>query len=475
MNSHLAKNTFYLTFASIGQKLIAFIYFLFVARALQPELTGKYFLAVSIAMIFSVLADFGITSVVVREIAKSPEKTVSFTCRALTLKIPFLLLGYACAVSAAWLFGYEMDIIWLTALSGLSLILDSVHLFFYGVLRGHQRLNIESVGMLLGQIITAIIGGIILWISPSLMLLMLALVAGSLTNALLSGSILLKRYGIELLSLKWDPYFARQLMRTALPFALAAIFVKVYSYVDTLFISKWLNATSVGLYGLAYKLTYAFQFLPLAFTAALYPNFSASVVHNREQLPKLFHRAMWYMMLISIPISLGIWIIAEPLVLLAGSAYQAAAPVLSVLVFVLIPIFLDFPVGSLLNASNKQSTKTKIMGATMLINIVMNVILIPIVGMLGAAIAALVSFIFMLIAGLYFVSKLIPEISLAPIIRDMILIVLSGFVMAIVGKLTIAFIGWIIVIPLCGFVYFFTLFFTRVLTIEDLKQFKSHL
>lgn len=472
MSAPLTKNTFYLTLASVGQKLIAFVYFLFVARVLQPELTGRYFLAISIAMIFSVLADFGITSVTIREIAKAPEKTSELISRSLTLKIPFLFLGYFCAIGAAWLFGYESEIIWLTALSALSLILDSIHLFFYGVLRGHQRLGMESIGMFFGQVTTAIVGGFILWLQPSLMLLIFALVVGSFFNVVLSGVVLFKRFGAQSFVPKWDVIFAKALMRMALPFALAAIFVKVYSYVDTLLISKWIDTTAVGLYGLAYKFTYAFQFLPLAFTAALYPSFSASLVHDKKNLPKLFHRALWYMMLLSTPITLGIWLIAEPLVLLAGEAYQAAAPVLSLLVFVLIPIFLDFPVGSLLNASNKQATKTAIMGATMVINLVLNAILIPIIGILGAAIAALVSFIFMLLVGLFFIVKYIPDISFAPIIRDVSLIASCGFFMVVVGKLLLPFISWIAVIPLCGLVYFATLLSVHVLTIEDLKQFK---
>lgn len=475
MTGSLTKNTFNLTLASIGQKIIAFVYFLFVARVLQPELTGKYFLAISIAMIFSVLADFGITSVTIREIAKTPEKTSELISRSLTLKIPLLLLGYLSALLAAWLFGYESEIIWLTTLSALSLVLDSVHLFFYGVLRGHQRLGIESIGMFFGQITTATIGGLILWLHPSLVLLMLALVAGSLFNVLLSSVVLLKRFGKSILTLRWDASFVRQLLRMALPFALSAIFVKIYSYVDTLLISKWLDTEAVGLYGLAYKLTYAFQFLPLAFAAALYPSFSSTMVRDPGQLPRLFHRALWYMMLLSTPIVLGIWLIAEPLVLLAGEAYQSAAPVLSLLIFVLIPIFLDFPIGSLLNAANRQGTKTTIMGMTMLVNVILNIVSIPLFGILGAAMAALVSFVFMFIAGFFFVPRLIPEFRFFPLLRDLFLIALSGVLMMLVGTFALPIIGWISVIPLCGIIYLLSLLATRVLKIDDFKQFKQRL
>lgn len=475
MSAHLAKNTFDLTLASVGQKLIAFVYFLFVARIMQPELTGQYFLSVSIALIFSVLADFGITSVVIREMAKSPDKTDHILRRALAMKIPLLFIGYLFAVSAAVLFGYDRDVIWLTSLAGISLVLDSVHLLFYGVLRGHHQLRVESIGMFFGQVTTVVVGGLILWLAPSLTLLVLALVAGSVFNVLISGMALIRRFGKSIFLPIWDQVFFRQLMKMALPFALAAIFVKVYSYVDTLFISKLLDTTAVGLYSIAYKFTYAFQFLPLAFIAALYPSFSSAVAHDAQKLPRIFHRAMWYMMILSTPLVLGIWLIADQAVLLAGDAYAAAAPVLSLLIFVLLPIFLDFPIGALLNASNRQATKTAIMGVTMVINIVLNAMFVPVFGILGAAMAALISFVFMFGAGLFFIPRLIPQFRFAPLLRDLVLIGLSGVFMVLIGVIAKPLVGWIAVIPLCGVAYILALFATRVVTKKDMQALKHTL
>ncbi len=472
MNASIAKNTFYLTLASVGQKLIAFVYFLFVARIMQPELTGQYFLSVSIAMIFSVIADFGITPVVIREIAQTPKNTTDILRRALAMKIPLLLIGYACAIGAAMIFGYPKEIIWLTIFSGISLVLDSVHLLFYGVLRGHQHLRVESLGMFAGQAITALIGAVVLWQLPSLTLLMLALIAGSAFNVILSLFAVVNRFGARSLMPIWEQKYLRHLLNMALPFALAAIFVKVYSYVDTLLISKFLDTTAVGLYSIAYKFTYAFQFLPLAFIAALYPRFSSAAVHDQDQLSHLFERAMWYMMLLSIPLTLGIWLISDQAVLLVGSAYANSATVLSVLIFVLIPIFLDFPIGALLNASNRQATKTTIMGLTMVINIVLNVIFVPIVGILGAAIAALISFLFMFGAGLFFVPRLIPTFRFRQLLRDLAVIAFSGILMLIAGVIAKPFIGWIAVIPVCGAVYLLSLFATHALTLKDLRQLK---
>ncbi|MBI5370245.1 flippase [Candidatus Uhrbacteria bacterium] len=473
MSGLLAKNTLYLTIASVGQKLVAFVYFLFVARIMQPERTGQYFLTVSIALIFSVIADFGMTPVVIREIAKSPQETPRLLSRALSLKIPLFIIAYASAIAAALLLHYEREVVMLTMVAGLSLILDSLHLLFYGVLRGHQNLSIEATGMLTGQAVTAMVGGLSLFIHPSLLWLTFALVLGSATNVTLSSRALIARFGWSILKPHWNSANAKHLLSLALPFALAAIFVKVYSYVDSLFISKFIDTTAVGIYSIAYKFTYAFQFLPLAFTAGLYPSISAALEHHPARVPHLLRRALWYMMLISTPLVLGLWLIANQAVVLAGSAYRASGPVLSLLVFVLIPIFLDFPIGSLLNAGNRQTTKTIIMGFTMVINILLNAVLVPKIGIQGAAISALLSFSFMFISGLFFIKPVIPAFRFGPSLFDAVRFGISGLFMVMVGRLLMPIIGWMAIIPVCVAVYIIALVLTRLLVLNDVRKLKS--
>jgi len=473
VSTDLARNTLYLTVASVGQKLIAFVYFLFLARVMEPELTGLYFLAISIAMIFSVLADFGITPVTIREIAAHPEQTHTLFRRALAVKIPLLLIGYLLTILCVPVLGYSRELLPLVALSGLSLVLDSIHLLFYGVLRGHQQLQFEAIGMFCGQVIVVMIGGAALFFYPSIPLLLTALVSGSAFNVFVSATTVVKRFGWQMLVPDAERTFSMRLIHMAFPFALSAIFVKVYSYIDTVFISKFLTTSAVGLYSVAYKLTYAFQFIPLSFTAALYPNFSAMLQREPAAAASLLRRALWYMLIVSTPITLGLWLIAEPLVLLAGASYAPSAPVLAVLVFVLIPIFLDFPIGSLLNAAGRQATKTAIMGATMVVNVLFNILLIPRIGVLGAAYAALASFLFMFLAGLWAVRGLVPSFSFTAFLRDLSWILLSGGVMAAIGRLALPAIGWIAVIPLCALVYGLALVATRSFTKADWVKVRS--
>lgn len=454
----MARNTAFLTVASVGQKIIAFVYFLFLARVMMPELTGQYFLAISITVIFTVVADMGITPVIIREVAKQPNRARELLSHAIALKIPLFIIAMSAAILITVALGYDTTLQKLVALATLVLALDATHLLLYGVLRGFQQLRYESLGVFAGQLTIGIIGGAVLWQHPSLTLLVVALLSGSVMNVLVSGTKIIRLLGAGSLIPRWQRSDAIWIARSAIPFALSSIFVKVYSYLDSIIISKFLDTASVGIYSIAYKFTYAFQFLPLAFVAALYPGMSAVVGKDQDELSRIFLRAMWYMAILSTPIVLGIWAVAPEVVLLAGSDYALAAPVLATLVFVLVPIFLDFPVGSLLNASGLQGVKTAIMGITMVINAVLNWFLIPRFGIMGAAYAALVCFSFMIVAGLLFVPRIIPSFRFARLLMTILPIFACGVVMVGVVMCLKSFIEWYFIVPVGAAVYVVSLF-----------------
>ncbi len=469
MTLPLAKNTLYLTLASIGQKVLAFVYFLFLARIMQPENTGAYFLALSITTIFSVISDFGITPVIIREVAKRPTEALPLIQRALGAKLPLMVVGVIGAVASTWLLGYDAMILELVLLASIVMLADAISLFYYGILRGHHALKYESLGIFVGQLCTALFGGAVLLVYPNLHLLVAALIFGSVFNMIFSAQRVVRLLGLRSLLPCVDRVWLKRFFRVALPFALAGIFVKVYSYVDSVFLSWYVGIGAVGIYSVAYKLTYSFQFMPLAFVAALYPGMSALVRTDRPRLARLFQHAMWYMMLIATPISFGIFAVAPDLVLLAGEDYASAAPVLQILVLVLIPIFLDFPIGSLLNASDRQGLKTAIMGATMVVNVVANMLLIPRFEIIGAAYAGLASFWFLFLVGLYFVPRVLPEYRMRHLLRMALPIAASGAVMAMAAIFLRTVLDLLLVIPVCAVVYVGCLFVTRSVKVEHVR------
>jgi O-antigen/teichoic acid export membrane protein len=406
----IAKNASWLLLATTGQKIIAFLTFTVAARIVGVEVTGEYFFAVAITSAIATIGDLGLTPVIIRSFAAKEAQEKRLLGSAFRLKLIYIPI----AVIGALLFGFMrgVDGVVLTTLFIMLAVMtaDAIHLLIYGVLRGRQQLRYEAWGMFLGQIlggVTAISAAFLHWGAPGLAV---ALLVASVWNVGWSWYCSNKeRIRFE----KPEKGDYHRIFMHALPFALAGLFVKVYSYLDTIMIEAFHGKMAVGNYAVAYKVTYAFQFIPLVFTAALYPAMSSVFARkDKEEMKNVFSGSLRLMAIVSAPLSAGLSAIAPKFVLDAyGVSFIGAIAPLTVLPWVLIPIFLDFPVGSMLNASHRAHLKTTAMGITMVINAILNALLVPIYGPVGAGWSAIVSFTFLFMMGLWFSRREIPSIA----------------------------------------------------------------
>ncbi|MFH1767102.1 MAG: polysaccharide biosynthesis C-terminal domain-containing protein, partial [Patescibacteria group bacterium] len=312
--------------------------------------------------------------------------------------------------------------------------------------------------------------GIIMMASghATIAILVVALMIGSLWNMGFSVVQVIRRLGwtaiIPTWTLGWKPF------KMAFAFFLAAVFVKVYSYVDSLILGKIIGNEAVGIYSVAYKLTYSFQFLPLAFVAALYPTMSAQA-HDPNKLKKTLLDSFWYLAILVAPIVFGIWSLAPEIInAFYGAEYAASVLPLQFLIFVLIFIFLDFPIGSLLNATNRQAIKTGIMGVTMIINLVANLIFIPIFGVVGATFAALISFSFLFLGGWHFVKKVV-KVNIWELLGRIWGVFLAAIIMAAVVILVKPYVHFVLAIPLGAIVYISIAFGVKAIVWEHVRAF----
>lgn len=467
--SQLAKNTIFLTFASIAQKAIAFLYFAVVARTIGDEATGSYFLALALTTTIGVLDDVGLTSVLIREVAKTPEKASDYLRSVMGVKIFTMPLTVLVAWFLPTVLGFSQEAADLTKIAVVIMLLDTLSVSFYGVMRGFHNLKFESLGIFVGQSITAIVGVAALFSGErDLRYLILALMLGSLWNAGFAAFQVARKIGWQSLV----PSFVHSagMLRTSFMFFMAAVFVKVYSYVDSFTINMTLGKAAVGVYSVAYKLTYAFQFLPMAFVGALYPTLSAQA-HDPALVNKTLSGSFRYMALLGAPIVFGIAPLAPEIIgFFYGSDFSDAAGTLSVLIFVLLFIFLDFPIGALLNASGRPHIKTGIMGITMIINVVANLVLVPEFGVVGAAYAGLLSFIFMFFAGLVAVWKS-SDLRVSQMVSLTGPYLLAGGVMSLVVLGTKTVVPWIATVPIGAVVFMSLTYLLGGVTRADIQGF----
>jgi len=402
---NIARNTSYLTLALILQKIISFTYFIILTRAIGLEMMGQYYAALSFTTIFAIFIDLGFANTLTREVAKHQEQAESWLGNVVSLKIPLAVLTLILAIGTAIFFGYSSLSFQLIMISSVCMILDSFTTTFFSAVRGFHNLKFESISSVIYQLIVLVLGYLALRYGLGVRTAMAVLAIASIYNFIYS--LIVVRYR---LNLKWKLLYQKDFIRNIFviswPFALFAIFQRLYLYLDSVMIGALANYHEVGVYQIAFKIIFALQFLPMAFTASLYPAMSSYWIDNREQLVSSFERAINYLIIISLPIIGGVIALDDKIVDLFKAGDEALWP-LRISILALFFIFVNFPIGSLLNACDRQRRNLSFMIAVTIISVSANFLLIPKYGAIGASITVLGTNAIMFILGMIETKRII--------------------------------------------------------------------
>lgn len=464
--SKIARNTSFFTLALVLQKIISLTYFTIYARALGPADLGQYYFAISVTSIFSIFIDLGLGNVVTREVAKYPEKARAIAASAVAVKLPLALITILAVVgwSAAW--HYDGPTTQLIYISAIAMLLDSFTGVCFAVIRGRHNLFYESIASVLFQVIILVLSLIVLAKQLPIQWLMLTMVAASLFNFIYAFAVLSSVWKIFPKPV-WDKALIKQLFMIALPFGVFVIVQRFYTYFDSVLLFKFLGDWAVGLYQVPFKIIVALQFLPMAFVASLYPALSYYWQHNREQLAGAFEQSVKYCLAIAIPVTLGAIVLAEQIVLLFKESFSETALLLQVSMIAVPFMFLGFPVGSFLNACDRQKRNTINMTITALISAGLNIILIPRFGVMGACLTTVITSILMLVLGWVVLPK-ITAIHWKTIIITTLRFLTAGGIMALFTLVIKSYFHPIINIILAAVVYALAVYAVRGITKEDI-------
>jgi O-antigen/teichoic acid export membrane protein len=407
MSYTVTQNTSFLTAASIMQKVISFVYFTFVARLIGVENTGVYFFAITFTTIFTVVADFGMGPVLTREAARYPDSSERYLNTVFWSKIFFGVGAYLLVIFFINILDYPATTKLLVYLSGITMFFDNLHAVFYSIFRARKNLIYESIGIVGSQGLTLIIGSIALFNHWPLYWLILAYTIPAFLNFVFSSLALKKVYGFRY-GWNFDSGIFKLFLGFAFPFALAGIISRLYSYSDSLIMSKMLGPQELGWWSVPYKITFAFQFIPVALSASIYPVMSSLFLDQKEKIGELFLKSWRYLFTIVFPLSFGLIALASPIIIkLYKPQFAPAIPVLRILLISLIFGYLGFITSATLNATNRQKIQTSLLALALVINIIFNLILLPKIGIIGAAFSALFSNVVLCVGGFWFCRQIV--------------------------------------------------------------------
>jgi len=458
--TNLAKNTTYFTAALTVQKILAFIYFWFIANSLFPGQLGQYIFALSFTTLFSIFIDLGLSPVLTREAAKSKDRANLYLKNVIGLKIPLAIITLIVAWLVINITGKEAAVRLLVYLASVIMILDSFSLSFWVIFRARRTLKYESVATIAVQIIIFVLGIIALKTTGQVKHLMLALLAASTFNFLLSLGLLKFKLKFSLkpqLNSEVTKYF----LKIIPAFALAGIFVKIYNASDSVLLSYLAGDEAVGFFAVPAKVVYALQqVIPAAFSAVIFPAFSYYYATSKQLLAKTFNQAFIYLTIISLPISAGLIILVPQIINLFWPNYQQVVPTFLVMSLAIPFIFLAFPTGYLLNAADRQKNTTINRGIITALAVTLNVILIPRLSFFGAGITFLVTNFILLFLDFYWVRKVIA-LDFSVLAKAVFKSLLAAAAMAVVIIFIKPYFHLLLLVPAGVLIYFISLYFLK--------------
>lgn len=472
----IAKNTSYLTIAFIIQKILSFFYYTFLAHSLEPDQLGKYTFAILYSSIFVIFMDFGLGPILTREVARNKEKLRDILEDILGIKL-ILVIGSLFALYGTFFIlrsfrDIPLDTVNLVYLASLVIVLDTFTFTFFSIFRAYQVLIYEAIGVVIYQIIIITVGIAALGSGLPVAYAVFAVICGSLFHFSYSSFLIFKRLRLSP-NLRFSPSRAKTLLKISAPFALAGIFFKLNGSVDTVMLEFLASERYVAWYGIALKLTTALTVLPGAFATSFFPAMSYYYKHDREKLTKIFERSMFYLFAISLPIAAGTFVLSRNLILtIYPDVYEASYQSLQIFMISLFFVFINYPIGNLLNASDRQTRNTVNMGIAMLVNIILNIYFIPRHTFIGATIAAAISAFVLVCLGIIPVWRVI-HFQWSYLLKKFVLTLLASLLMGISLFFLQGAVPLLGLFGLAAVLYVACLFIVRAITPSEIHALKS--
>ena len=370
---------------------ISFVVSIFVVRYLGPKDFGLYSYSLSFFWLFASLSTLGLESITTREIVKHPDKKDEINGTVFYLRIAgsicaIVLIGITLLLSGEDTFTTILIMI----LSGSFLFqsFSVIEYYFRGLVQAKYNAYALSASVILASVFKIIL---ILLKAPLIYFVISVVFEYAVLAIGLVGVYQFNK--LSIFSWKYSKTIATSLLKDSWPLALSGIVVMIYMRIDQIMIKNMMSIEAVGYYSVAVRLSEAWYFIPVTLCNSIFPaivnakNVSLEFYNNRMQ--KLYDLLTWLAIGIAIPVT----IFSDQIIqLLFGSEFSSASPVLTIYIWAGVAVFLGVASSQYLINENltKLSFNRNLMG--MLLNVILNLILIPNYGIIGAAIATVISY-----------------------------------------------------------------------------------
>jgi O-antigen/teichoic acid export membrane protein len=397
MNRKFITNLAFLLFLNF---LVKPFYILGIDAEIQnrvgAEDYGMYFSLLGFTFLFTIFLDVGIVNFTTRTISQQPFLIQKYFSKVFSLRIFLALIYGVLVLIIGGIIGYNQSEIYLLLWLIFNQILAGFTLYFRSNLTGLLLFKYDSIVSVLDRFLLIIICSILLWGGVTtepfqIYWFVYAQTFAYGVSAITALIFLLSNQKLK--KLNWDKLFSMAILRQSAPYALLILLMTFYYRADSVMLERMLEdgKTQAGIYANGFRFFEAANNIAFLFATLLLPLFS-NLLKNKKPVASLVKIASSILIPGAILVAITCFLFSQQLIdaRYINSTFQSGQ-VFGILMICFVFISTTYIFGTLLTANGNLKTLNKIAFGGVVLNIILNLILIPKYQAYGAAIASLIT------------------------------------------------------------------------------------
>jgi O-antigen/teichoic acid export membrane protein len=382
----IARNTGVQIGGGIGAKLLTFAFYIFLARRLGDDRFGDFVFSLSLALLVTSVSTLGTDAILTREVARRPAATRDLFWSGVTVKVTLgaAAVGIAVAVGIVGRYGRPVEVA--IGLFALTAVLDNLTKAIGAVFQAHDDLWPATLAQLLERGFVALAGIALVAAGAGLVDVAAIYVAGAAAGVAYMARAL-RRRGIGPGPIRVPRARLRWLVVTSLPVAVGVLFGAILFRLDATILSFIKGNEAVGVYGIATQLLESTLFISFAFVSAMVPTLARLGTDTRPSLGSAYEGALKVLVTLLLPIGIGFVFFARPVIhLLYAGSYSSAVMPMKLIGGAAALYGVSYLSSYLLIAQSRTMLVGWVTAAVALLNVALNLALIPRYSFDGAAV-----------------------------------------------------------------------------------------
>lgn len=394
-----------ISWLGVANGVVKPIWFLFITAACMRLLgVSEYGLmaaSLSLGMIAAAFVDLGMSQYTVREVSRRPAHASRYFSNFLALRLLNSTVAWAVAIAAGLMLGYRGLALAAVAFGGAYALSLNLTNYCRSMYRSFEDLRREAL-MLIVEKVLVIGGGLVLLMTTRLAVWTLAGMAAGMAVATVANVWWIDRRIAPITIRLLNGRFLRTSLKIMVPFGLAGLFTVIYYRVDMVMIESFLGEAPTGQYGAAFRILEGLNVLPSVVSlAAVYPRL-AKLYHGSRfrRFGAVLRKSLFGTVGASLAIAAALYFLSGPVIRLLDPdpAYSPASGALQILVWSFPFLCANTLLYSALISMDAQRFVSIALGIAVVLNVGLNLYLIPAFGINGAAVATVIPEVALLVA-----------------------------------------------------------------------------